>query len=209
MCGPIMLTFVGPHQRMSTFLFYHTGRLLSYGLIGLFLGFLGQSLQLFQLQQVITILLGTLLLIIYAIPGARSRIERFYYQSRFYRLVNALLSKNLSMRRKWFISGMANGFLPCGLTYVAAATAIALGSLTFGLLSMLLFGLGTLPILIAFSFGLGHLTKRFKSVVPKSIPVIAVLSGAILLLRGLLMTFPDFNNLVAMKAAGLITICGM
>lgn len=208
MCGPIMFTFVGARQSVTTFGIYHLGRILSYVLIGLFLGFIGYSFQLFRVQQITTIALGASLLLVYAVPAVRNRIERFYYNSKAYRLIQRVLAKNLSKRKKWFISGMANGFIPCGLTYVAAAAAVAYGSLVNGATFMAVFGFGTLPALAAVAFGGSLVGNRLKTLLPRSVSIVAVLSGSILLLRGALMTFPDFHNLVQTKAAGLITICG-
>lgn len=209
MCGPLMMTFVGPKQSKVTFALYHTGRIISYILIGLALGMIGQSFQFFKIQQVVTILLGAALLVIYAVPNVRNRLEKAYFNSMMYRSVGRVLSKNLSVKKRWFISGAANGFLPCGLTYVATAGAVAMGGLVTGAGFMLIFGLGTLPALAALTFGSTLISNRFRQLIPKSIPVIAILSGAILMLRGFLLTFPDFNQMVAMKAAGLITVCGL
>ena len=38
---------------------------------------------------------------------------------------------------------------------------------------------------------------------------VAIFSGIIILLRGMLMTFPDFYQMVRIHAAGLITVCGV
>ena len=54
--------------------------------------------------------------------------------------------------------GMVWGWLPCGLVYSALATALASGSAGRGALSMLTFGLGTLPNLLL----AGVLLSRFK-----------------------------------------------
>lgn len=209
MCGPIMLTFAGPRPSFTTFGVYHIGRILSYLLIGALLGLIGESLHFFQVQQVLTIALGVLLLVIYTIPAFRASVERWYFQSAMYRVVQRVLAGNISKKRRWFISGMANGFLPCGLTYVAAAGAIALGDFFSGALFMALFGLSTVPALAVVAIGGSWISTHLKAYIPRSVSFIAILSGFIILLRGMLMTFPDFNQLVRLHAASLITVCGM
>jgi len=209
MCGPIMLTFAGPRPSITTFGVYHIGRILSYLLIGALLGLIGESLHFFQVQQVLTIALGVLLLVIYTIPAFRTSVERWYFQSAMYRVVQRVLASNISKKRRWFISGMANGFLPCGLTYVAAAGAIALGDFFSGALFMALFGLSTVPALAVVAVGGSWISTHLKAYIPRSVSFIAILSGLIILLRGMLMTFPDFNQLVRLHAASLITVCGM
>jgi len=55
---------------------------------------------------------------------------------------------------------MANGLLPCGLVYAALALPVALGSAPLGALAMVLFGLGTVPALVALAAGLAGLLRR-------------------------------------------------
>lgn len=208
MCGPVMITFMGPKQSKSGFTMYHAGRILTYVFLGLILGLVGATIVFFKLQQVLAFGLGIGLILMYGIPSKRYKLERLYYQSSFYRFLKSFLSKNLSMRKRWFLSGAANGFFPCGLTYVAAAGAVALGSPVQGAIFMVLFGLGTLPALVTLSFAGNIFSGRMKFIIPKSIPTIAIASGLLLITRGLLTTFPQFNQLVQANAAGLITVCG-
>ncbi len=68
-----------------------------------------------------------------------------------------------------FLIGILNGFLPCGLVYVALAGAIASGNAISGAAVMILFGLGTVPSMFAASvFGkfinIGIRTKIRKAV---------------------------------------------
>ena len=209
MCGPVMMAFMGPKHSKTGFALYHSGRILTYVLIGLLLGLIGATAAFFQFQQVMVFILGFTLLLLYGIPAIRHRIERFYYQSGFYQILKSFMAKNLSVRKRWFFSGIANGFFPCGLTYVAAAGAVALASPLKGALFMILFGLGTLPALTALSFAGSLFARRFKSLIPHSISIVAILSGSLLIMRGLLTTFPQFNQMVQVHAAGLITVCGL
>lgn len=209
MCGPVMMAFMGPKQSKSGFALYHSGRILTYVLLGIFLGLIGATVALFQIQQVLAFVLGFGLILLYGIPSVRHRLERFYYESKFYQLLKSFMSNNLSMRRRWFLSGVANGFFPCGLTYVAAAGAVALADPFQGAVFMILFGLGTLPALVALSFAGNVFSGRIKLLIPRSVSIIAILSGFILILRGLLSAFPQFNQMVQANASALITVCGL
>lgn len=63
-----------------------------------------------------------------------------------------------------FLIGLLNGLLPCGLVYMAIAAAIATGSAPGGSLFMFLFGLGTLPMMLAISLiGNNYLGTEKKS----------------------------------------------
>ncbi|MEP1032252.1 sulfite exporter TauE/SafE family protein [Ekhidna sp.] len=209
MCGPVMIAFMGPRQSKTGFLLYHMGRILIYVFIGTLLGLIGATATLLEIQKFMVFVLGIGLILLYGIPSIRHGLERFYYESRFYQLLKSFMSKNLSMRKRWFLSGVANGFFPCGLTYVAAAGAVALASPLQGALFMVLFGLGTLPALIMVSFTGNMFSRKLKSLIPRSVSIVAILSGSILILRGLLTSFPQFNQMVQANAAGLITICGL
>lgn len=188
---------------------YHGGRIFSYMMLGILLGGLGYSMQMLHVQQVITFSLGGSLLLLYSIPNLRNRLERFYYQSKFYRFIKQKLSRNLSTKNRWIASGVANGFLPCGLTYVAAASAVATGGFASGILFMLLFGLGTVPALLLVTMGGSLVSSKMKRLIPGAVSFVAILSGCVLILRGLLISSPDFNQMVQTKAAGLITVCGL
>ena len=73
MCGPI--AFLLPVDRKNSLkrvlqvLSYHAGRLFTYGIIGLLFGFLGRRLQLFGLQQHISIAIGILMILIILLPS--------------------------------------------------------------------------------------------------------------------------------------------
>lgn len=54
------------------------------------------------------------------------------------------------------------GWLPCGMVYAAAATALATAHPGGGALVMLAFGLGTLPNLLALAFAASHLRRALR-----------------------------------------------
>lgn len=52
-----------------------------------------------------------------------------------------------------YLLGLATGLLPCGLVYAALAVPVASGRPLVGALSMVAFGLGTVPALVALTLG--------------------------------------------------------
>ena len=72
----------------------------------------------------------------------------------------------VTRRRRAFAIGLLWGWLPCGLVYAALALALVSGGAGEGALTMLAFGLGTLPALISLGFagrwltGLRHAGAR-------------------------------------------------
>ena len=187
MCGPLVLAVSGTKSprigAQTSSLVYNAGRIFTYLLIGLFFGFVGSSLALLGLQKWISIGAGFVLLtglLLSSKVSASRPISKFVMllKSRF----SSLLTRRTLMAR--FLLGSINGLLPCGLVYAAAAGATATGSPTRGVLSMALFGAGTLPMMLglarAGSF-LGPLIPRVRPLIPATI----VLLAALLLLRGL------------------------
>ena len=81
MCGPLNLFVLRNNGSVSAFGKYHAGRIFSYMLLGVLLGAIGTTIRLVQLQQVATFVLGFGLLVIYSLPQARAKLDRFYYQS--------------------------------------------------------------------------------------------------------------------------------
>ena len=86
--------------------------------------------------------------------------------------------------------GSLNGILPCGLVYVAAAGAVATGSVPGAVGYMIAFGAGTWPMMLAIGLS-GHLVPirlrlRFQAAIPASV----ILLAALLILRGMALGIP-------------------
>ena len=86
--------------------------------------------------------------------------------------------------------GALNGLLPCGLVYVACAGAVALGGIAAGAGYLLVFGLGTVPMMLGIGLA-GRLIRlgtrlRFQKATPYALAVVAIL----LILRGTSLGIP-------------------
>ena len=149
MCGPI--AFLLPVDRSNsvrkitqTFT-YHLGRLLAYGLMGLIFGLIGRSLYIFGIQQQLSIAIGVLMIVVVLVP---SRIVNKYKISQPIYIgiskVKSALGKALKKKTAdtFLTIGFLNGFLPCGLVYMAVFAALATGQTLLGSLYMVVFGIG-------------------------------------------------------------------
>lgn len=209
MCGPIMLSLTknSGKQTLRSFILYHLGRIAVYALIGVFFGLLSASVQFFSFQKYLTIFIGVLVLTVFAFPKVRNRFEGWYYHSRFYGSVKSRLTGLYTSRLRWLAAGLLNGFLPCGLVYLAAAGAMLSGSAWSGAVYMLMFGLGTLPVLI----GIGAVRSYLAGVLgkfPHITTTIALISGLILLARGIFAENPDLNHLIRTQVMNVVSACG-
>jgi sulfite exporter TauE/SafE len=103
--------------------------------------------------------------------------------------------------------GFLNGFLPCGLVYMAVFGAIATGSLVEGSFYMVLFGLGTIPLMTTAIYLGKFLNSTLKQRIQKAIPVFIVIIGALFILRGLGLGIPYLSPAPVVEMASSALDC--
>jgi len=197
MCGPI--AFMLPVDRKNKAKkglqigLYHLGRLLAYATIGLAFGLVGKGLYLFGMQQKLSIGIGLGMIILVLIP------IRVFNSHKISRPVYSVISKiknrlGKELKKKtpdtFLTIGFLNGFLPCGLVYMALFGAIAMGSPWEGSLYMTLFGLGTVPLMTSAIYFSGLLKGTIRNRVRKLVPVFVVAIGLFFIVRGLGLGIP-------------------
>ncbi len=197
MCGPIALVLPvhdqKPVQKFIKIFLYHLGRMLAYGSIGLLFGLLGKGLFLSGIQQRLSILIGVIM-IAYAIIPARI-LNKYTATQPLYKLIGKLksgLGKQLKRKsnKALFSIGFLNGFLPCGMVYMALVGAIATANPAQGFLYMVLYGLGTVPLMTVILYAKNIFPMSFRNKIQKAIPAFVVLIGFLFILRGFGMGIP-------------------
>ncbi len=192
MCGPIAMALPvhnkSASQKVFTILIYNFGRIVTYSAFGLLFGAIGQSFVLFGLQQALSIVLGSLILL-FVIISYFGKVSNPVL-SKAYFFINAVKSKlsNLFSKRNYsafFSIGLLNGLLPCGLVYMALAGALATGSITNGALFMVFFGLGTLPFMFAVTYYSNLISLKARNHMRKVVPVVVALMAVLMILRGM------------------------
>ncbi|MCG2460239.1 sulfite exporter TauE/SafE family protein [Flavobacteriaceae bacterium F89] len=197
MCGPI--AFMLPVDRSSRskkfgqIFVYHFGRLLSYSILGLLFGFLGKGLYFFGLQQKLSISIGIVMIVIVLLSFTSFKSSAFTQP--LYRLIgNVKKALGTALQKKsadtFLTIGFLNGFLPCGLVYMAVLGAIAMGNPWKGALYMALFGLGTVPLMTTAIYFSGILKASARQNIRKLIPVFVIFVGVLFILRGLGLGIP-------------------
>jgi len=182
MCGPLALAI--PSNNPARAFFYHLGRVMTYSILGLISGVMGDFLRIAGFQQWMSILSGVLILIIVWLP---TRYFSFLSSPVYRWIGDASGNKRISMM---LLSGMANGLLPCGLVYVAMAGSLSTDSDMESALYMATFGLGTLPMLLLLAFAGKVLPISSRSFFRKSIPYAASLVACLLMVRGMNLGIP-------------------
>ncbi|WP_405414012.1 sulfite exporter TauE/SafE family protein [Maribacter sp. Asnod1-A12] len=197
MCGPI--AFMLPVNRTNNYkkfgqiFIYHFGRLLAYGIIGLIFGLLGKGLAIFGIQQKLSIAIGIIMILVVLIPY--NTFNKYNLSKPIYKIISKVknqLGKELKKKSPdtFLTIGFLNGFLPCGLVYMALFGSIAMGDALQGSLYMMLFGVGTLPLMTAAIYFSNLIKGGIRQKVQKAIPVFVIIIGSLFILRGLGLGIP-------------------
>jgi len=197
MCGPIAIALPLHGNSVGGKIFggslYNLGRTITYGIMGALFGLLGQGVAMIGFQQKISVIMGSLMIISILFPALFK--NQYSLNKSWFSLVGKLKStigRMFSIRSypSLFFIGMLNGLLPCGLVYMAIAGAIGTGNVGMGTLYMILFGLGTIPMLLGISLAGNLLSLTVRNRINKLIPVMVVVVGIFFILRGLSLGIP-------------------
>ena len=203
MCGPLALSLPVSHNnnlsRISGGLIYNSGRILSYTSMGLIFGSLGNLIIAAKWQNSLSIGLGMIILLYLLIP------KKYFLQRSPYGhfSTGATLAKPFMLLRqelgKLFQSkklssllfiGVLNGFLPCGLVYLALTSSIISASPVNGGMFMLFFGLGTFPMMFATVLMGNYLNQSLRQKIHKAVPALLFFMAVLLILRAMNLGIP-------------------
>ncbi len=152
---------------------YHLGRLTTYAGLGAVGGTATARLPWFGAASAGLLLLGAALFLAHVmrvLPG-------FDRAPAGWTRVIARLAGHTS---GGFPLGIVLGFLPCGFLYAALAAAAASGSPPLGALGMLVFGLGTMPALMAVGIAGQAAGRRWQRGIATAAPAVMLLNAALL-----------------------------
>ena len=195
MCGPIMLAMAASEESGVVYylrrLIYNSGRVLTYMLLGLIAGAIGHTFLLSGFQKGFSIAIGILIIV---------AVILFYFNKqtgssstgifiRMNSMIRSVFKKTIHRKDNLsrFISGMANGILPCGFVYLALAGAASTQQVLSGAIYMAFFGLGTIPAMMAVAI-LGRTGGlKTRSVINSISPVLMILLGIFFIYKGITM----------------------
>lgn len=202
MCGPILVAINNSKTRHMQLL-HHAGRLLSYAIFGSIAGAIGQSFSWLGVQQVFSIVMGTILVLGVAIIPFSKKIS--FLEAAISKL--SLKAHQVIHQKGWskpttrFMLGMANGILPCGLVYLAVAGAANTFTPWDGAAFMLFFGAGTIPALFLMTELGKHLSNSVRSKIRRVIPITIFVMGCLLIVRGMNLGIPYLSPKAATEQA--------
>lgn len=196
MCGPIALSLGLSKKQQVNFhlqnLTYQFGRILTYSFLGAIVGIVGEGFQLAGFQKYISILAGILLITmaLFSFGGD--------FTSKIPAISNALLKVKINLGKllrktdysSRFLTGILNGFLPCGMVYMALTASLAAGGIWQSASFMVFFGLGTFPFMFAAVLFGNILNATVRNKILKIVPIFMLILGALFILRGMELGIP-------------------
>lgn len=197
MCGPIALALpLDGRERLWVVmqaLLYNLGRISTYITMGLVFGLLGEGLFLAGWQKGFSIVVGSALLLfaLFSIDFERKvaaiSFIRYFHQFVQRKIAGYFRRNTLGAT---YLVGFLNGFLPCGMVYLALAGAVASGGLLSGSLFMALFGLGTLPLMLGITLAGKRIPATVKKSLRKMAPFVMAAFAIFLIARGIEVELP-------------------
>lgn len=201
MCGGINLSQCIPREKaaaksdgkLSIFLpalLYNLGRVISYTAIGFLLGLAGMLISGGSEAGVSTLLQGILKLIagIFMVLMGVNMLGIFPWLRKLsLRMPKALavkIGKQEHKAKQPFFIGLLNGLMPCGPLQSMQIIALASGNPFIGALSMLLFSLGTVPLMLGLGSIVSALGRRFSQTVMTIGSILVVVLGLAMLSQG-------------------------
>lgn len=196
MCGPIALSLGLSKQQQVNFhlqnFTYQLGRIITYTFLGAIVGIVGEGFQMAGFQKYISIFAGALLIVmaLFSFGGD--------FASKIPAVNNALLKVKINLGKllqksdysSRFLTGILNGFLPCGMVYMALTASLAAGGIWQSAIFMAVFGLGTFPFMFAVVFFGNLINTATRAKILKFIPIFMLVLGGLFILRGLELGIP-------------------
>ncbi len=200
MCGALVSGYFmssGPNRSYWPYLIYQLTRISVYTCVGFAAAALGVVLVssgLFgKFQSLLQMLIGVTVIVL-----ALGILGWIPWQGSIRLLPMNLLRKGYASSRTkgpligamW--AGFLNGLMPCPLTFAMAVKATSAVSIAEGGLLMLVFGAGTLPMMLFVSVAFGKMSAHFRGLMLKAAALIMVYMGSQTFYRGL--SFYDNAN---------------
>lgn len=211
MCGGINLSQAvsqrapareqGKLAKLKPSLMYNAGRVVSYTVLGGIVGALGSVVSFSGTARgIVSILAGVFMVIM-----GLNMLNIFPWLRRFTPHMPKVLVRKFHASGKHgpFIVGLFNGLMPCGPLQAMQIYALGTGSPVKGALSMLVFSLGTVPLMFGFGAISSFLSGKFTHKMMKVSATLVLVLGLVMLNRGFSLSGVSIIRPLTAKAAGI------
>ena len=150
------------------------------------------------------------MIIVVLIPA--QTFNKYNFSKPLYKIISKVKSDLGSALKKktadtFLTIGFLNGFLPCGLVYIAVFASMTMQNAFEGSLYMTLFGLGTIPLMTTAIYLGKFLNSSIKQRIQKAIPVFVIFIGLLFILRGLGLGIPYLSPAPIIEMASTSIEC--
>ena len=197
MCGGIVIAYSSakidgksPKSAQAiAHLIYSLGRITTYTAMGAIFGAIGGVLSFSHTAiATLTIIAGVFMVLAGLSLIGKLKfltiLEHSFSGTSWYQKIfrETIQSKSLS---SFYILGLLNGLLPCGLVYFFAVTAASTGSPIWGAFVMFIFGVSTIPSLFTLGFFAGIFTKsNIRKAMMSLASIVVIVYGLYTVYRG-------------------------
>lgn len=210
MCGGINLSQTVSYQfsdqeqsklaKLKPSLMYNAGRVISYTVLGGIVGALGSVVSFSGTAKgIVSIIAGVFMVVM-----GLNMLNIFPWLRRFMPHMPKVLVRKFHASGKHgpFIVGLFNGLMPCGPLQAMQIYALGTGSAVKGALSLLVFSLGTVPLMFGFGAISSFLSGKFTHKMMKVSATLVMVLGIVMLNRGFSLSGISILSPITAKAAG-------
>lgn len=212
MCGGFVVGYTarsaaqGKHRSILPHALYGFGKTLSYTLLGGLFGLLGSFIAFTPEIRGYAAATAGVFLVLFGINMLDWFPALHRVGPRMPRFLGRFVGTEARRRKSPFLLGLLNGLMiACGPLQAMYVMAAGTGSVLEGARLLLVFGLGTLPLMFGFGLLAGAVSGRITHRLLKASALLVVALGLIMLNRGLVLAGSgyDFRNLAALAASHL------
>ena len=162
---------------------YNAGRVIGYTAVGGIIGGLGKAIGFTGVLKGVVPLIGGIFMIIMGINllGIFSFLRKFNIRMPYF------IARKLTGKHNYgpFVVGALTALMPCGPLQIVQLYALGTGSVMGGAFAMLVFSLGTLPVLFLFGAVNSLINKNHTNVILKLSAAIVIVLGVVMVGRGI------------------------
>ena len=203
MCGPLAMWASGAGESGSRLAFnttlYHAGRMLTYAIVGMLAGLVGQLTdfggEVLGIQLAAARIVGVLMIAMGLIQvvkwwsmrtgqgvwfASKSKPNEAPKQSMISKWLVSLRPKVFSLKppTRALATGLLTALLPCGWLYLFALFAAGTGSWMLGSMVMIAFWLGSVPALVGVVLSTKLMAGRLRQFVPIIVALMMIVAGS-------------------------------
>lgn len=192
----------GMMARIVSFLPLHLGRITTYTFFGALIGLAGSLLDqaggMMGWQGLFSVIVGIIMLLVsLSLMGVLPPIEATLVTLTKGNTPVTRMRGLFGKRSFWstLTLGILWGFLPCGLVFAMLVLAARVGTFWGGALTMLAFGLGTVPTLVGFGLAANLISPKLRGGLQSFAAILLMLFAVQTVLRGLAVAniIPSFS----------------